>query len=74
MVLDTKRKYELVIYGASGFTGKYVVEIFATYIAEKKLKIKWAVAGRNKKKLEETLDHVAELIGNILSNMCRNAM
>ena len=63
MVLAKNRKHQLVIYGATGFTGKYVVEILANYISNKNIKLKWAVAGRNKQKLDDTLDQVAEILG-----------
>ncbi len=49
--MDDQKKYDFVIYGASGFTGKLVVE----YALEKYLdyeNITWAIAGRNLEKLE----------------------
>ena len=66
---EKTRIYELVIYGATGFTGKYAVEEMAKYVNAKKIDIKWAVAGRNRSKLESVLDEVAELIGNIKLNI-----
>ena len=42
-------KYDLVIYGATGFTGR----LAATYVAERySSTLKWALAGRNAAKLE----------------------
>jgi len=49
--MNDQKKYDFVIYGASGFTGKLVVE----YALEKYLdyeNITWAIAGRNLEKLE----------------------
>ena len=49
--MNDQKKYDFVIYGASGFTGKLVVE----YSLEKYLNhenIIWAIAGRNLEKLE----------------------
>ena len=49
--MNDQKKYDFVIYGASGFTGKLVVE----YSLEKYLdhdNITWAIAGRNLEKLE----------------------
>nr|MBS0037182.1 saccharopine dehydrogenase NADP-binding domain-containing protein [Saprospiraceae bacterium] len=45
------RKYQIVLWGASGFTGKLVCE----YLHEKYggTDLRWAVAGRNKKRLED---------------------
>ncbi len=41
------REYDLIIYGASGFTGRLAVE----YLDENYSDINWAIAGRNKDKL-----------------------
>lgn len=42
------REFDLVVFGATGFTGKLVAE----YIAASAQKPRWAIAGRNKNKLE----------------------
>ena len=41
------RDYDLIIYGASGFTGRLAVE----YLDENYSDLNWAIAGRNKDKL-----------------------
>lgn len=43
-----QRDFDVVLYGASGFTGKQTVEYFAKHAAN----IRWAIAGRNREKLE----------------------
>ncbi len=43
-----ERKYQIILYGASGFTGKLCAE----YLQKNYSNINWAIAGRNKKKLE----------------------
>jgi short subunit dehydrogenase-like uncharacterized protein len=43
------RKYDLVIYGATGFTG----QIAAAYVHQHYPTLKWALAGRNRVKLEQ---------------------
>ena len=43
------KDYDIVIYGATGFTGK----LCAKYLSENANDINWAIAGRNKEKLEE---------------------
>ena len=43
-----ERKYQIILYGASGFTGKLCAE----YIQKNYSDLNWAIAGRNKKKLE----------------------
>ena len=40
---------DIIVYGASGFTGR----LCAAYLAENAGGVKWAVAGRNRAKLEE---------------------
>lgn len=43
------RQYDLVIFGASGYTGKYTAEHVATNLPTD---LKWALAGRSASKLE----------------------
>jgi short subunit dehydrogenase-like uncharacterized protein len=45
-----ERKFDIVIYGATGFTGALVAEYFAKNVDS--TNIKWAIAGRNLEKLE----------------------
>ena len=44
-----ERKYQIILYGASGFTGKLCAE----YLQKNYNDFDWAIAGRNKKKLED---------------------
>lgn len=55
------RKYDFIIFGATGFTGQYVAEEVSR-IAEKE-GITWAVAGRNASKLRKVLDSVQKFTG-----------
>ena len=52
------KQFDIIIWGATSFTGKLVVE----YLFEKfaSTKIKWAIAGRNKEKLENVRSKVAD--------------
>lgn len=43
----SERKYDLVMYGATGFTGFECCK----YIAQNYPNLKWAIAGRSHKKL-----------------------
>jgi len=52
-----------VIYGASGYTGQWVVEETARVINNKEKGLTWAVAGRNKAKLEEVLSKASKITG-----------
>eukprot|EP01147_Barroeca_monosierra_P002291 gene2291-8045_t len=56
------RKYDVIVFGASGFTGSLVAEYLAqNYI--KKSSLSWAVAGRDEAKLKKLLDQLAENLG-----------
>ena len=44
-----ERKYEIILYGATGFTG----QICCKYLRDNYSDLTWAVAGRNKDKLEQ---------------------
>ena len=61
--MSNLNKYDFVIYGATGFTGKLVVEYAINQYANDN-KISWAIAGRNNEKLE----HVQEKY-NLPSNI-----
>ncbi|KAL7071621.1 hypothetical protein ACQ4LE_009267 [Meloidogyne hapla] len=65
--MSSSDRYDLVIYGASGFTGQYVLENFAK--SEEYGKLSIAVAGRSMKKLEETLANVGKLTGKDLTKI-----
>ena len=62
-------RFDVVIFGASGYTGKYVVEHFAR-IAEKE-NVSWCVAGRSESKLTETLKMVGGWVDKDLSNVTK---
>lgn len=51
------RKYDLVVWGATSFTGKLVTEYL--FNKHRSSKIKWAIAGRNLDKLEKVRSQVA---------------
>lgn len=46
----SSRQYDLVVFGATGFTGKYVCEHVTTGLPTD---LKWAIAGRSADKLEK---------------------
>ena len=53
--MSNLNKYDFVIYGATGFTGKLVVE-YAINQYNNNDEISWAIAGRNNEKLEHILE------------------
>ena len=44
-----EKNLDIVVYGATGYTGK----LCAKYLSENSVDLNWAIAGRNKEKLEE---------------------
>jgi short subunit dehydrogenase-like uncharacterized protein len=47
--MPADRKYDITLYGASGFTGKQTVEYFKQFAPSG---LRWAIAGRNRSKLD----------------------
>ncbi|KAM3876669.1 saccharopine dehydrogenase-like oxidoreductase [Diretmus argenteus] len=60
---SSSRPYHIVVFGASGFTGQFVVEEVARTVSEgPKGNLKWAVAGRSKQKLDKVVEQAAEAL------------
>ena len=58
------RPYNLVVFGATGFTGKFVVEDIAKLLRDKKTEgFTWAVAGRSVSKLGQVLKEASDATG-----------
>ncbi|KAH7408548.1 Saccharopine dehydrogenase-domain-containing protein [Phaeosphaeria sp. MPI-PUGE-AT-0046c] len=53
-----QREYELILLGATGYTGNLVAEWISTRLPED---LKWAVAGRNTNKLQKVVDGLKQL-------------
>lgn len=56
------KELDLIVFGATGFTGKFVVRETANLIKEKG-NFKWGIAGRNKAKLEKLLQDIVDKTG-----------
>lgn len=58
------REFDAIVFGASGFTGQYVVEEVAVSMDHDQLykhdNLKWAVAGRNKDKVAKVLEEASK--------------
>lgn len=52
----TDRPFDIVLFGASGFTGELVAE----YLAEQAPQVRWAIAGRSASKLEAVRDRLGQ--------------
>lgn len=59
--IQNNREYELILLGATGYTGKLVAEWISTHLPED---LKWAIAGRNTKKLQSVIDELKKLNAN----------
>jgi short subunit dehydrogenase-like uncharacterized protein len=61
-----QRRFDVVLFGATGFTGKLVAEYLAK-AAPALPKLRWALAGRSKDKLEAVRRDLAALDGKLAS-------
>lgn len=52
------REYECIVFGATGYTGKYTCEHITTSLPTD---FKWAVSGRNEQKLQAIIDELKPL-------------
>ncbi len=62
----SNRPYDVVLYGASGFVGKQTVAYFARHIAPEQ--VRWAIAGRNRQKLEAVRDEVGTTVDILVAD------
>lgn len=58
-----KREYDIIVFGASGFTGKFVVKEMDYF--SQIYGVTWAVAGRDSKKLQNVLNDLYKTRGMI---------
>ncbi|GAB1597726.1 saccharopine dehydrogenase-like oxidoreductase [Argonauta hians] len=61
------KEFDIVVFGATGFTGKYVVEELTRVASQHKMK--WAIAGRNMEKLQSVLADVTNSTGQDYSEV-----
>ena len=60
--MASAKKFDIVVFGASGFTGQFVVEELARTASEE-AGIKWAIAGRSMSKLQHVLTQASKYTG-----------
>ena len=53
--MDGAREYDVVVFGATGYTGQFVNEELYRLQNEGRQTLKWAAAGRDRSKLEACL-------------------
>ena len=64
MASTSIRKYDIIIFGATGFTGKHVLEeIVNTNNSGFSESFSWAVSGRSSEKLDQILKEMSEITG-----------
>ncbi len=56
--MSTERQYDIIVWGASGFTGRLVCEYLDKQYGNQK-SISWAMAGRNEAKLKDVRSQVS---------------
>ena len=61
----SNRSYDVVLYGASGFVGKQTVQYFARHASPE---LRWAIAGRNRQKLEAVRDEVSAVVDVLVAD------
>lgn len=57
--MSTEREFDIIIWGASGFTGRLVAEYLNQQYGVNQ-SVKWAMAGRNQAKLEQVRSEMAD--------------
>lgn len=55
---QSTRQYEIVLLGATGFTGKYTAEHIVRHLPTD---LQWAIAGRNAQKLSKIQDDLRKI-------------
>jgi len=55
--MKSAKKFDIVVYGATGFTGQLVAEYLAAHYGNDK-ELRWAMAGRNLEKLKSVRDAI----------------
>ncbi|MFO0563026.1 MAG: saccharopine dehydrogenase NADP-binding domain-containing protein [Polyangiales bacterium] len=71
-----EREFDVIVFGATGFTGRLVAEYFAEIAGEQRLR--WAIAGRDRAKLERVREalgaEVSVLVGDAMDEAAMRAM
>ena len=56
--MTDQREFDVIVYGATGFTGRLVAEYLASQYGSSGNAPKWAMAGRSRDKLEDVRDQI----------------
>ena len=63
--MNNSKQFDFVVYGASGFTGKLVIEYLVSQYGDDK-NISWALAGRNIEKLQSIKGFFTNMVSSRL--------
>ena len=53
------RPYDIIVFGATGFTGKLVIEYLIEHYGVNNELFTWAIAGRNEDKIKKVIETLA---------------
>lgn len=65
---EEEREYDVVLFGSTGFTGKFVAEELYRVQCEVRRSLRWAAAGRNEDKVLSYLDGESVVVPVSLRN------
>ena len=66
----TSKKFDIVVYGATGFTGQLIAEYLAAHYRGDK-SLKWAMAGRSLDKLKSVRDATGDCFVQFIEPLAR---
>lgn len=67
--MANENRLDIIVFGATGYTGSYVVENLVRTIDKENQELKWGVAGRSEKKTRDVLDKVSTYVGKNLDGI-----
>ena len=67
------RPYDIIVFGATGFTGKLVVEYLIEHYGVNNELFTWAIAGRNEDKIKKVISSKTKVIipVHLYGQMCK---
>lgn len=61
--MSNSDRLDIIIFGATGFTGKRTIPQLTKLIKEEKLALTWGIAGRSEAKLKQALTEMQQKTG-----------
>lgn len=72
--MNSSKEFDLIIFGATGFTGFYVLRELLLSLEQRKSEyehLKWAIAGRNEQKMTMKLEEVGQELNKNLNDVTK---